>query len=129
MHELVLPEEYLLLEGEAPGYRVVLIGSEAMGSGDEGLGRKLMLSFLGEIASGPTLPHVVILYNGGISLVAPGSLAAEDLHALEKHGAEILACRDSLEFHGIPTPLPTGRPASMAEIADCLMKASVVIRL
>ncbi len=129
MHELVLPEEYLLMEAEAPGFRLVLIGSEAMGSGDEGLGRKLMLSFLGEISSGPMPPQVVILYNGGAGLVAPGSLAAGDLQTLEKHGTEILACRDSLEFHGIPTPLPAGRPASMAEIADCLMKASVVIRL
>ena len=58
MHDLVLPEEYLLLEGEAPGFRVVLIGSEAMGNGDEGLGRKLMLSFLGEISAGPMLPQV-----------------------------------------------------------------------
>ena len=128
MHELVLPEEYLLLEGEAPGFRVVLIGSESMGNGDEGLGRKLMLSFLGEIASGPILPQVVILYNGGVRLVAPGSPAAEDLHTLERHGTEILVCRDSLDFHGIPKPLPVGRPAAMAEIADCLMKAFVVIR-
>ena len=128
MRELVLPEEYLLLEEEAPGLRVVLIGSEAMGSGDDGLGRKLMLSFLGEIASGPMLPQVIILYNAGVGLVAPGSLAAEDLHTLERHGSEILVCRDSLEFHAIPTPLPAGRPATMAEIADCMMKASVIIR-
>ena len=89
MRELVLPEEYLLLEEEAPGLRVVLIGSEAMGSGDDGLGRKLMLSFLGEIASGPMLPQVIILYNAGVGLVAPGSLAAEDLHTLERHWSEI----------------------------------------
>ncbi len=128
MHDLVLPEEYLLLEGDSPGHRVVLIGSESLGDGDDLLGRQLMLAFLGELATGPMLPGAIIFYNGGARLAAPGSPAVGDLCSLDRHGTDILVCAESLASHGTETPLPAGRPASLAEITDCLMKASTVIR-
>ena len=128
MHDLVMPEEYLLLEGDTPGHRVVLIGSETMGEGDEALGRKLLLALIDELTSGPILPHAIIFYNGGVRLVAANSPALADLEELEHHGIDVMACATSLEHHGIPTPLAAGRPVSLSEIADCLMKATTVIR-
>ncbi len=128
MHDLVMPEEYLLLEGDTPGHRVVLIGSEAMGEGDEILGRKLMLALIGEMSSGPILPHAIILYNGGVRLASADSPVLADLKELEHHGTDVMVCAASLEHFGIPSPLTAGRPVSLPEMSDCLMKASAVIR-
>jgi len=128
MHDLVLPEEYLLLEGENSEHRVVLIGSDTLGSGDDELGRMLMLRFLDELSTGPLLPAAIVLYNGGVRFVAAGSAATDDLCTLERHGTDILVCALSLERQGTPQPLPAGRAASMSEITDCLMKATTVIR-
>ncbi|MBP7401145.1 MAG: hypothetical protein KBA30_00850 [Clostridia bacterium] len=128
MHELVLPEEYLLLDGDTAGHRVVLIGSETLGDGDDTLGRHLMLAFVGELASAPMLPNAIILYNGGVRFAAPDSPAIDDLCTLERHGIDLLVCAESLAHHEIQPPLRAGRPASLAEITDCLMKATVVIR-
>jgi len=128
MHDLVMPEEYLLLEGDTPGHRVVLIGSEAMGEGDETLGRKMMLALIGELSSGPILPHAILFYNSGVHLAAPDSPVLNNLEELEHHGTDVMVCATSLEHYGIPTTLAAGRPVSLSEMSDCLMKASIVIR-
>lgn len=128
MNDLVLSEEYLLLDSEVSGHRVVLIGAETLGSGDDTLGKELMLKLLSELAAGTLLPVAMILYNSGVLLADKTSKALEDLVSLERHGMELLVCETSLTQYNLQRPLSAGRAVAMAEIADCLMKATTIIR-
>lgn len=128
MQDLMVSAEYLLLDSGTSGHRVVLVGSERLGEGDPALGRRLMLAWLAELSARPLPPATLILYNEGVKWLAPGSPALEDLVVLAHHGADLMLCADSLEHYQIPPPLAAGRAVTMAEIADCLMRAAVVIR-
>ena len=120
--------EYLLLDSDTSGDRVILLDAEQLGEGDEELGRRLMLAWLGAWAACPVPPASLILYNSGVRLAAPGSPALEELVVLTHHGTDLMLCADSLEHYKLPAPLAAGRAVTMAEMVDCLMKAAVVIR-
>ena len=65
-------------EGIRPGLTAV-ISSEAMGQGDDRLGKILMKSFLFALTQQDILPETVLLYNGGAFLSCEGSESLEDL--------------------------------------------------
>ena len=115
-------------EGIRPGLTAV-ISSEAMGQGDDRLGKILMKSFLFALTQQDILPETVLLYNGGGFLSCEGSESLEDLKKLEELGVEILTCGTCLDFYGLKEKLAVGQVTNMYEIVEQMMGAKKTIRL
>lgn len=107
---------------------VVAITSEAMGAGDDVLGKKLMASFVFALTQLDELPSAILLYNGGAHLSCDGSSALEDLRGLASQGVEVLTCGTCLEHYGIADTLGVGEVTNMYDIAQRLTTASLVVR-
>ena len=93
------------------GPTTVVISSATMGSGDDELGKNLM-----------------IFYNGGAHLTVEGSASLEDLKNLEKAGVNIMTCGTCLNFYGIAEKLQVGQVSNMYDIAQTMADSGLVIR-
>ncbi len=107
---------------------VVVISSDAMGSGDDTLGKLLMKGFIFALTKQETLPAAVLLYNGGAKLSCEGSESLEDLKNLESAGVTILTCGTCLNFYGLSEKLSVGSVTNMYDIVEKLTKAALVVR-
>ena len=114
-------------EGIRPGLTAV-ISSEAMGQGDDRLGKILMKSFLFALTQQDILPETVLLYNGGAFLSCEGSESLEDLKKLEELGVEILTCGTCLDFYGLKEKLAVGGISNMYEIVEQQCRAHTILR-
>lgn len=114
-------------EGIRPGLTAVL-SSEAMGQGDDRLGKILMKSFLFALTQQDILPETVLLYNGGAFLSCEGSESLEDLKKLEELGVEILTCGTCLDFYGLKEKLAVGGISNMYEIVEKQCRAHTILR-
>ena len=114
-------------EGIRPGLTAV-ISSEAMGQGDDRLGKILMKSFLFALTQQDILPETVLLYNGGAFLSCEGSESLEDLKKLEELGVEILTCGTCLDFYGLKEKLAVGGIYNMYEIVEKQCRAHTILR-
>ena len=114
-------------EGIRPGLTAV-ISSEAMGQGDDRLGKILMKSFLFALTQQDILPETVLLYNGGAFLSCEGSESLEDLKKLEELGVEILTCGTCLDYYGIKDKLAVGTVSNMYTIVEKLNNADKIIK-
>lgn len=116
--------------GAAPAPRnvVVAITAETMGTGDDVLGRKLMVSFVYSLTQLDELPATIVLYNGGAHLSCEGSPALDDLRGLAESGVEVLTCGTCLDHYGIADTLAVGEVTNMYVIAQRLTGASLVVR-
>lgn len=105
------------------GNTVVVLSSDAMGSGDDELGRALMKSFIYALTELDRLPGKVLLYNSGVKLSVTGSDSLADLRKLEEQGVEILNCGTCLSFFSLTDQLGVGTITNMYEIVQCQMDA------
>lgn len=108
---------------------VIVIGSDEMGAGDSGLGRKILGSFLKTLPTVDPRPETVVLYNGAVRLMGPASPHLEALRALEEAGVEILGCITCLEFYGLTADIAVGRISNMREIVQHLQRAAKVVTI
>lgn len=106
---------------------VVYIGSDTMGSGDDGLGAQLMRGFLRTVIDGEPLPWRIILINSGVKLATLDHEAMEALQMLNIRGVEILSCGTCLERYGLVRKLEVGRITNMFEVVESLNNANKVI--
>lgn len=108
---------------------LVFIPTDGLGSGDDGLGQKLMKSFISTLKEmGKDLWRVVMV-NGGVRLTVPGSPCLEDLKALEASGVSILVCGTCLQHFGLVEQKQVGETTNMLDIVTSLQMASKVIRV
>lgn len=108
--------------------KVVAIGAATMGEGDERLGHTLLAGFLYALTEASPLPDAVLFYNGGARWTTAGSVALDDLHALERRGVQILTCGTCLQHYGLTDALAVGGVTNMYAIAQALMSADSVIK-
>lgn len=106
---------------------LVVVGSERLGRGDDGLGAKLMASFLRTLAAVEPRPDAVIFYNSAVKLLAHGSACLDGLHALDEHGVDLLACVTCLEFFDLTEKMALGHVSNMREIVQRMTAASKVV--
>jgi selenium metabolism protein YedF len=105
----------------------VLVGTDRMGTGDDMLGRKLIVSFIGTLKEmGPELWRLILL-NGGVKLTVEGSECLPALQALEKEGAHILVCGTCLNHFGLLEEKQVGETTNMLDIVTALQLADKVI--
>ena len=110
------------------GSTVVVLSSEAMGVGDDTLGRALMKGFVYALTQMDEAPATVLLYNGGAKLSVEGAETVADLKTLEAAGAEILTCGTCLNHYGLTDQLAVGSVTNMYVIAETMAKAGKVVR-
>ena len=108
---------------------VVLINSEQMGRGDDGLGARLLKNFLLTLPTVDPKPEAIVFYNGAVRLLAPDSPSVDALKKLDEAGVDLLACVTCLEHFGLLERIAVGRVSNMREIVQHTMDASKVITI
>jgi selenium metabolism protein YedF len=115
-----------MAEGLVRSGTVVVVNGEAMGRGDDGLGAKLLASFLRTAATVDPKPEAIVFYNAAVRLLGPGSQSLEALRALDAAGVDLLACVTCLEFFGLTQRLQVGHVSNMREIVQRTMEAGKI---
>lgn len=108
---------------------VIVLNGDEMGTGDPGLGAKLMGNFLRTLDTLDEKPDVIVFTNGAVRLLAAGAPTVEPLQALDAAGVELLACTTCIEFFALRERLAVGQVSNMREIATHLLRATKVITI
>jgi selenium metabolism protein YedF len=118
---------FLKADSGAEGGLVYVISSASMGRGNDELGWALLQTYIQTICKVRPLPSKILLYNGGVRLVAEESGALHALCALQEQGVEILACGTCLDFFGLTSKIKVGRIANMHEIMSTVSGAAKAV--
>jgi len=110
------------------GKTVAFVTSDAMGAGNDELGRLLLKNFLFTLTELESVPDVVLFVNAGVKLACAGSEALEALEKLACLGADIACCGLCLDFFHLKEKLAIGRVTNMLDIAESLQNAGRIIR-
>lgn len=109
--------------------KVIIVNSETLGQGDDGVGHTLLGVFLRKVLASMDKPDLIIFYNSGVKLLANGSRYIDILEALEQSGVELLACGTCVFKVCGQRSLLAGRISNMDEIAGILLQSETVITL
>ena len=90
------------------------LNADRMGQGDPALGRKLLISFLTEIAKSDVEVDAVGCVNDGILLSTEEGPALEALKTIEAKGARIMTCGTCLDHYARRERLLLGGIGNMA---------------
>ncbi len=104
------------------------LNSDQMGHGDAELGRKLLQSFLQELAKSDVKVDIIGCVNSGIHLTTRSGKALESLKALEKKGAQIATCGTCLDYHNKNDELLIGSIGTMEQTVQVMARADKIIR-
>jgi len=104
---------------------LVVLTSEAIGSGDRELGRMLAKNFIYALVENVPAPDAVIFLGDAVRFAAPGSDVLETLRTLENQGVELLLCSTSLSHHELDPEV--GLPTNMYAIVEMLFQARKAI--
>jgi len=108
---------------------VIIINSDTLGRGDEGVGQTLLGTFLRKLLANPDKPDAIIFYNSAVRLLTRQSYFLDVLDGLESSGVELLACGTCVYKVCGQHGLSVGRISNMEEITDVLVGACKVITL
>jgi intracellular sulfur oxidation DsrE/DsrF family protein len=106
--------------------RVLLLGSQGIGRGDDSLGVTILQNFLKTLLANPLRPDKIVCWNAGVKLLTADSPAIGVLQDLEGVGVEILACKTCVEFFELQGKLRTGEVTTMPIIGDLLLRSDVL---
>lgn len=110
------------------GTRVVVISSDAMGQGNDELGKSLMKAAIFALTQQDVLPDSVLFYNTGVNLTCEGSECLEDIQKLIDAGVEVLSCGNCLKFFDIEDKLRVGEVSNVYVFLEKQLQAGVVVR-
>jgi len=102
---------------------LLIVAGEALGRGEDALGRTLMKGFFHNLRLVKPLPKCIIFINKGVMLTSEGSEIIGDLSSLWEKGVEILSESASLEFYNLSNMLSVGGVASMKTVAERIAKS------
>lgn len=108
---------------------LVLITSDCLGSGDDVLGGKLMVSYLKTIKEMGAELWQLILVNSGVKLTIASSPVLSELQEYEKSGVIIFACGTCLEHFGLTAEKQVGGSTNMLDIVTATQLADKVITI
>lgn len=108
---------------------LVLITSDTLGTGDDVLGGKLMLSYVKTIKEmGPELWQLIFI-NGGVKLTTSSSPVLKELQEYEASGVNVLACGTCLEHFGLMAEKQVGGTTNMLDIVTATQLADKVVSI
>ena len=117
------------VQGDGAKKIMVLITSDHMGHGDDGLGDMLMFNFLKTLKEmGPELWRVAFV-NNGVKFTAEGSEAVPVLQELVAAGVQITACGACLAYFHILDKMQVGEVTNMLEIVTGMKLADSVVTI
>ncbi len=108
---------------------LVLITSDCLGSGDDLLGGKLMVSYLKTIKEMGAELWQLIFVNSGVKLTIASSPVLTELQEYEKSGVIIFACGTCLEHFGLTAEKQVGGSTNMLDIVTATQLADKVITI
>ncbi len=106
--------------------RVLVLGSEGMGRGDDGLGLTILGNFLKTLIGNPQRPEKIVCWNTGVRMLTANSRVVGTLRDLEAAGVEILACKTCVDHFGLQDKLQAGTVSIMPVIIELLLRSDVL---
>ena len=107
---------------------VIAVTSERMGSGDDELGTRLMISFFRTLVLLEPAPASMVFYNAGVKLALEDSPVHEHIKELIGKGTGIYLCTTCINHFGIKDRLPVGSFSDMYQILNILKDADHIIK-
>ncbi|WP_456385548.1 sulfurtransferase-like selenium metabolism protein YedF [Desulfolithobacter sp.] len=108
---------------------MVMVGTNRMGHGDDGLGTGLLLNFLKTLKEmGPDLWQLVFV-NSGVFLTVEGSEAVPVLQELGENNVRILVCGTCLNHFQLLDKKQVGETTNMLDIVTAMQMADSVINI
>jgi len=124
------PAEYC--DREIPHFKkgdfIIAFSSDRMGTGDDDLGRQLMISFVKAIKDLDVLPRRLVFYNRGVFLGSSGSPVLDDLKEIERMGVDMFLCGTCVKHYSLEKKIMAGTLSNMFEIAQFMSSASNVMK-
>jgi hypothetical protein len=106
--------------------KVLILGSESIGIGDETLGFEILVNLLETLSKRDDGPAAIICWNTAVKLMAEGSPLLPRFRRLEEIGVKLLAgqlCVKELDLTG---KIAVGKTATMDEILDLILHHEVL---
>lgn len=107
----------------------ILVLSDRMGSGDDGLGALLMRNFLYSLAREESAPVAVMLANSGVRLACAGSDSIDNLRLLVEKGVAVRACGTCLDHLGLKDSLEVGEVGTMPDLVAAVCGADDIVTI
>lgn len=99
-----------------------------MGAGSDELGKKLLKSFLSELAKSDAKIDLIGCVNSAVHLTTEGSEVIDILKQIEAKGTMIATCGTCLDFYKKRDLLLIGQIGTMDKTVEIMTKADKVIR-
>ncbi len=107
---------------------VVAVTSDKMGSGDDELGAKLMITFFRTLVMVEPAPDLMVFYNSGVKLAMDDSPILNFIKELIAKGTSVYLCTTCINHFNIKDRLPAGSFSDMYQILNILKDADHIIR-
>jgi sulfur relay (sulfurtransferase) complex TusBCD TusD component (DsrE family) len=108
---------------------VILFTRNGMGDGPAELQATLVKKFLSLLLEGKQLPAKILFYTDGVKLACQGSVALEQLKAMEAQGVELVLCQTCLNFFQLADQVQVGVVGGMGDMIEAMSKAGKVLSL
>ncbi len=106
--------------------KVILLGSESIGRGDNDLGYEILLSMLKSLTEREDTPQAIIFWNTAVKLLTEKSPAIPHLKTLEGRGVQILVGQLCIRELELTSKIAIGKLATMNEILDLILHNEVL---
>jgi selenium metabolism protein YedF len=107
---------------------VVMITADRMGSGDDELGTKLIISFFRTLVMIEPAPSSIVFYNAGVKLAIDDSPVLEHIKELQEKGTAIFLCSTCINHFNLRDRIVAGSFSDMYQIISILNDADHIIR-
>lgn len=104
------------------------LNSDRMGTGDDGLGRRLLVAFLEKLAESGVSVDLVGCVNSAVYLTTSEGPALEALRKLHHGGTRVASCGTCLDHFGLRDSLQIGEVGAMDDTVRTMAGADRVIR-
>jgi selenium metabolism protein YedF len=121
------PAEPAVAPIKATSKIMVLAGSDRLGRGDEFLGQRLMVNFLGTLKEMGRELWTLVLLNSGVKLACTGSEVLTALRELEAAGVQVLVCGTCLNHFKLLEEKKVGETTNMLDIVTHMQMADKVV--
>jgi len=106
--------------------KVFLLGSEAIGRGDDNIGYQILVTLLESLEKREDGPSTFIFWNTAVRLLADDSPLVPHFRRLEEKGIDILLGKSCVGECELTGRIAVGRQATMEEILDLILHHEVV---
>ena len=108
---------------------LVLIATDRLGRGDDTLGRKLLVNFIGTLKEMGQELWCLVLVNAGVKLAVAGSEVLASLQEVAQSGVMVLVCGTCLNHFNLLEQKQVGETTNMLDIVTHMQLADKVIPL